>query len=519
MFDLLIAGGTIYDGRGGAPFQADLAIRGERIAAIGALNRAEAKETFDASGMAVTPGFVDVHTHSDWQFFQAPGRTEALCQGITTEIAGACGIGLFPLRHSDYGQVMTGIFGAEPRLFGSCAEYLESLPQTGVNAAVHLAHSPLRCSLCGFRDEPLPLKVAQEIARQSFEEGACAFSTGLAYYPASFGDTEEVAAIGKIAAEFDAPVCVHQRTALKEDIPGFDPREEVLEFARRSGARVHFSHYRTNPGNAGHLGKLLEPIERGIAEGLRITADFYPYSVGAGYSAVHLPMRVMEGGFSAILERLRNPIWKQWILNEWKRRPETCPSEAVLLHAPQHPDYRNRTYREVARMRGQMIPEMLLDLLAEEKLQLAFRPETEEHDEKLPDALEHDFTTLMRHPCYMFGSDTLPGLEHPHPRSYGAFARLLHLAFRNKVPLAEFVQHASAHPCELFGLRGRGIIKGWNFADLCVFRHAEIADRATFADPCRTAEGMRLVTVNGKIAVRNGKPTGIRAGRPLRRGQ
>ena len=519
MFDLLIAGGTIYDGLGGAPFQADLAIKGERIAAVGTLDRSEAKETVDASGMAVTPGFVDVHTHSDWQFFRAPDRAEALCQGITTEIAGACGIGLFPLRHSDYGRVMTGIFGAEPRLFGSCAEYLDSLPPTGVNAAVHLAHSPLRCALCGFRDAPLPVQKAQDLARQAFEEGACAFSTGLAYYPAAFGDTEEVAAIGRVAQEFDVPVCVHQRTALRESVRTFDPREEVLEFARRSGARVHFSHYRTNLKTAGHLDELLEPIERGIAEGLRITADFYPYSVGAGYAAVHLPMRVMEGGFSSVMERLRNPEWKRWIRKEWEHHPETRPYDGVFLHAPRHPDYRNRTYRDIARMRGQQIPEMLLDLLAEEELQLSFRPETRESKEGLPDALERDFIELMRHPCYLFGSDTLPGLDHPHPRTFGAFARLLHLAFRHKVPLSEFVLHASARPCERFGLRGRGVIKERNFADLCVFRQEEITDRATFAEPRRSAEGMRLVIVNGQIAVRNGRPTGIRAGRPLRRGE
>lgn len=519
MFDLLIAGGTIYDGLGGAPFQADLAVRGDRIAAVGRLDRCEAKETVDASGMAVTPGFIDVHTHSDWQFFLAPDRAEALCQGITTEIAGACGIGLFPLLHSDYGQVMTGIFGAEPQLFGSCAEYLASLPPTGVNAAVHLAHSPLRCALCGFRDAPLPVQKAQDLARQAFEEGACAFSTGLAYYPASFGDTEEVAAICRVAAEFDVPVCVHQRTALRDHTEKFDSREEVLEFARRSGARVHFSHYRTNPKTAGHLDELLEPIERGLEEGLRVTADFYPYSVGAGYTAVHLPMRVMEGGFSSIMERVRNPEWKQWIQKEWERHPEISPSNAVLLHAPRHPDYRNRTYRDIARMRGQEIPEMLLELLAEEELQLSYRPETRESEEGLSDTLERDFIELMRHPCYLFGSDTLPGLDHLHPRSFGAFARLLHLAFRHGVTLSEFVLHASARPCELFGLHGRGVIAEQNFADLCVFHHAEIADRATFAHPRRTAEGMRLVTVNGQIAVRNGKPTGIRAGRPLRRGQ
>lgn len=518
MFDLLIAGGTVYDGRGGPPVRADVAVERDRIAAVGSLCDCEAKERVDASGMAVTPGFVDVHTHSDWILMRKPERTEALCQGVTTEIAGACGIGLFPLSDSSYGKVMAGIFGSIPSRFPSCSAYLDALPAIGVNAAVHLAHSPLRCALRGFRDLPLPLKEAQELARREFEGGACALSTGLAYYPASFGDTEEVAALCRVAAEFDAPVCVHQRTALREGCPPFDPREEVLEFARRSGVRVHFSHYRTGPKTAGALDALLEPIERGIAEGLRVTADFYPYPVGAGYAAVNLPMPVMEGGFPDIMARLRDPVWKRRILDGWKLHPERLLTDCVVLHAPKHPGYLNRSYREIARQRGQGIPEMLLDLLAEEELQLAFRPETEFQFD-LPEALERDFAALMCKPYYMFGSDTLPGHAFPHPRSCGAFARLLRLAFRNGVALADFVRNASARPCALFGLRGRGVIAENNFADLCVFRHEEIVDTATFAEPCRKASGMKLVVVNGKIAVKNGSLTGVLAGRPLRRGQ
>ena len=518
MFDLLITGGTVYDGLGGLPLRADVAVERDRIAALGNLTACEAEERVDASGMAVMPGFVDVHTHSDWALIRKPERAEALCQGITTEIAGACGIGLFPLNHSDYGRVMAGIFGSVPELFPSWSAYLDSLPATGVNAAVHLAHSPLRCAFCGFRDQPLPLNRAQDLARIELEEGACAFSTGLAYYPASFGDTEEVAALCRVAAEFDAPVCVHQRTALREGIRSFNPREEVLEFARRSGARIHFSHYRTGLKNAGCLEALLEPIERGIAEGLRVTADFYPYPVGAGYAAVNLPMPAMEGGYACIMERLRDPVWKKRILDIWKLHPERLLAESVVLHAPKHPEYRNRSYRQIARMRGQEIPEMLLDLLAEEELQVAFRPEAEAAFD-LPGELERDFSELMRKPYYMFGSDTLPGYDFPHPRSYGTFARLLRLAFRNGVALSDFARNASARPCALFGLRGRGVIAEKNFADLCVFRHEEVTDAAAFADPCRTASGMRLVVVNGKIAVRNGKPTGILAGRPLRRGE
>ena len=238
MFDLVISGGVLCDGAGGPPLRADLAVEGERIAAIGDLTGAEAADRFDGSGMTVMPGFIDVHTHSDRELLREPGREAALRQGITTEIVGACGLGLFPLADDRWCKIVAGIYGGTAPAFRSCGEYLAALPPCGVNVALQLAHSPLRYSLCGMADRPLPISKAAERMREAFREGACGFSTGLAYYPAAFDDTEAVAALCRVAKEFDVPLAVHQRTALRPGVVGFDPREEVLEFARRSGVRV-----------------------------------------------------------------------------------------------------------------------------------------------------------------------------------------------------------------------------------------------------------------------------------------
>jgi len=517
MFDLIISGGQICDGSGGKPFIADIGIAGKEIAAVGNLSEADTKERFDASGLTVMPGFIDVHTHSDMALFLDPDRTAPLCQGITTEITGACGLGLFPLPDDRWCELMAGIYGCKARSFRSCAEYLAALPPTGVNAAVQLAHSPLRFSLCGMEDILLPRRKAAELVRQAFEEGACGFSTGLAYFPAAFDDTDTVAELCRTAKDFGVVLSVHQRTAFRGDPGKFDSKEEVLEFARKSGIAVQYSHYRTTPATAGQTRTILEYIERGRAEGLDVTADFYPYPVGAGYAAVNLPFSVMNGTLPEILNKIRKPQVYTAILEKWRSDPKFA-LKCVLLHAPRHPDYIGKTYAELADLEKKDIPQFLLDLLISEKLEAAYRLETGFSQESL-ELLELDFLELLKQPWYMLGSDTLPGHQLVHPRSFGAFARMLAIAVRHGFPPETFANRAAGLPAERFHLAGRGFIREHYFADLCVFDPEKVRDTATFEMPVQTAQGMKLVTVNGKIALRDGKTTGIRSGMPLRRGQ
>ena len=516
-FDLVIAGGRICDGTGAKPFRADLGIKGRMIEAVGDLAEAETSERFDASGMTVMPGFIDVHTHSDMILLQSPDRASALCQGITTEITGACGLGLFPLHNEGWGRIMTGIYGGRTRAFRSCAEYLDALPPTGVNVAVQLAHSPLRYSLCRMADFPLPRRKAAELVRQAFEEGACGFSTGLAYFPAAFDDTETVAELCRAVKDYSVPLSVHQRSALRHELKGFDPREEVLEFARSSGIAVQYSHYRTTPATAGRTAELLEYIERGRAEGLKVCADFYPYPVGAGYAAVNLPFSVMDGSLTEILNRIRTPSVYRSILRQWRSDPKFA-TRCVLLHAPHHVKYPGRTYSELAKSEDKDIPQFLLDLLIAEKLEVAFRLECNFTEESLRQ-LELDFLELLKQPYFMLGSDTLPGHQLVHPRSFGAFPRMLGIAVRHGFPLETFANRAAGLPAAQYQLAGRGIIRKNNYADLCVFRPEEVRDDATFEQPFRPAQGMRLVVVNGAVALRDGKITGTRNGMALRRNQ
>lgn len=508
-FDTIIAGAAIYDGNGGAPILADVGIRGDRIAAIGDLSNAEAEARVEGAGMALLPGLIDVHTHSDSVLLLKPDRAEALCQGITTEITGACGIGLFPLtnRFDDYARLSRGLLGDLPRglRFASTNAYLEALPNTGVNVAAQLAHSPLRAEAQGFSDAPMHPSML-DMARRAFEEGAVGLTTGLSYYPASFSDTDEIVELCKIAAAFGAPLAIHRRSVLRKPDPAFDRSEEALSIARRSGVHVQFSHFSPSPGTAGKLDAVLSPIERGLREGLSLSADFYPYPVGASYGLFPMPLWAMEGDADAIMERLSNPETRARIEAEMD---VSDIQDAVVTHAPNHPTYLGKRLFASGKS--------LCQMNYEEELALAFRWDTDAGADVL-ETLDRDAISQLQKPYCMAGSDTLPAYAFPHPRSFGAFARFIRLAHEQGAGMALVANRMAKYPAEMFGLRDRGEIAEGKFADLILFDPAGIRDRATFAEPKQLAEGMKMVYVNGKLAVKDGKPTGALNGRALRRG-
>ena len=237
--------------------------------------------------------------------------------------------------------------------------------------------------------------------------------------------------------------------------------------------------------------------------------------MGAGYAAVNLPFSVMDGTLPEILTEIRKPAVYAAILEKWRSDPKFA-LKCVLLHAPKHPEYIGKTYAELAELEKKDIPQFLLDLLISEKLEAAYRLETGFSQESL-DKLELDFLELLKQPWYMLGSDTLPGHHLVHPRSFGAFARMLAIAVRHCFPLETFANRAAGLPAMKYLLAGRGFIRKNYYADLCVFDPAEVRDMAEFEHPDRYAVGMKLVTVNGKIALKDGKTTGIRNGMPLRR--
>ena len=515
MYDVLIQGAKIFDGTGEAPFTGDVAIAGTRIAAVGRIPADCAAKVIRADDMCLLPGFIDAHTHSDVMELLHKSREEALRQGITTEVVGSCGIGVVPMweGQDDYIRTVSSIVG-DPGPMGSVHsvdDYFHAVGSAATNYAFQVAHSPIRVAAVGNRDLPVgetELAAMEAVAHQAFEDGACAFSTGLAYYPASYCDTGEVVRLCRVAKEHGAPFTIHQRSVVNRHFPGgIDPLGEAFAIARKSGVHLHLSHYKTRMATVGMVEAVTVPIERALQEGLRVTADFYPYPAGCGYIAVFLPPWVMEGNRSDVLERLADLSLRDRILRAMEADPIKL-ADGIFTHAPRHPEYLDRSFADVAAETGEKVSELLLRFLLEEELCGGYMPHMNLPEERL-ERFEADCAELISRPYYMLGSDTLPAQNRPHPRTFDSFPRMLRIAGKHHVPVELLANRLSAGPAKVFGLEARGLIREGYFADLLLFR--------------RKQEGMEdrpdTVFVNGICKLRSGQLSPVLSGQGIRHGK
>ncbi len=517
MYEVLIQGATVYDGTGNPGRVADVGVEGGYIVAVGVLDTAGAREVIDARGLVLMPGFIDTHCHEDVYLLHNRQHVMSLSQGVTTLITGPDGLSYAPLsRHNlvDYSRYLQGLNGPlDEGLadFTTVAGYLKKFDRTGPNACVQVPHGALRLETVGFHDVPLRgyfLDRAKDLMRQGFAEGAVGFSTGLSYYPCSYADTEELVELCKVAAEWDAPFSIHLRTVYRGE--RFDPVAEAIEIARRSGCRLHFSHYRTGPHNVGQVEAVCAPIEAALAEGIRVTVEMYPFHTGSGYGVYFMPPWAVEGGWQAACDRLHHAASRQQII-DWMRAHMRFADDDTFTHLPRNPQYIGRGFGVVARERGQDIPQMLCELLAEENLEVGYRG-GDIDDPALHEALHRDFAKLLSKPYYMVGSDGIACHAFPHPRAYGAFAKFLRIARENGLPWETFANRTSYLPAKTFGLKDRGEIAPGKLADIVVLDGATARENATFANPIQLPTGIEYVLVNGKVALRGGRVNGVLAG-------
>lgn len=512
MYDVLIKCAEIYDGTGKSPVIADVAISGQRIAAVGQLPEESADSVINADGMCLLPGFIDSHTHSDAVELMHQSREEALRQGITTEVVGSCGIGIVPMYkgQDDYISTITSITG-DPRPMGhvnSVDDYFNAANNTATNYAFQVAHSPIRIAAVGNRDvfigEP-ELAMMEKVTHQAFEDGACAFSTGLAYYPASYSDTEEVIRLCKVAKEHNAPFTIHQRSVVNRHFPnGIDPLGESFEIARKSGVHLHLSHYKTRKATVGNVSLVTAPVEKALEEGLSVTADFYPYPAGCGEINVFLPPWVMEGDSQDILCRLADPALHDRIISALEADSVKL-TDGIFTHAPKHPDYLDRSFTDVAKETGEKVSELLLRFLIEEDLEGGYAPHMDLPENRL-ERFNEDCAELISKPYFMVGSDTLPAQNKPHPRTFDTFPKMIRIANKYNVPIEMLVNRIAASPAKVFGLENRGMIKTGYFADLLLYRKqcGKLEDRPA------------SVFVNGVCKLDSGVLTNMMPGQGIR---
>jgi N-acyl-D-amino-acid deacylase len=514
--DILIRNGVIYDGSGGEPVRGAVAINGDSIAAVGDLPGAHGRLEIDAGGLAVAPGFINMLSWANDSLIY-DGRSQSdIRQGVTLEVLGE-GSSMGPwndaMKRSQRESQGDIKFGIEWTTLG---EYLDWLQRRGIstNVASFVGAATVRIHELGYADrKPTAAELDRMCAlvRQAMEEGAVGVSSALIYPPGAFADTDELVALAKVAARHDGMYISHIRGEGDHLLEALD---EFLTIVRRAGVRGEIYHIKAGAGNWHKFDEVLRRIEAARAEGLHVTADLYPYTASAtGLSSV-LPNWAQDGGRVACVKRLKDPETRERIKKEMQIFEGGTKMQFSGFSSEACRPFVGKTLAEVATMRGRSPEDTAIDLLIENgRVGIVNFGISEENIRK---AIRKPWVSF----CSDAGSIAAEGifLKHtPHPRGYGAFARVLARYVRGEklVPLPEAIRRLSALPAENLKIQRRGRLAAGYFADVVVFAPAAIQDHATFTKPHQYATGVRHVFVNGVQVLKDGEHTGAKPGRAV----
>jgi N-acyl-D-amino-acid deacylase len=520
MFDLVLAGGRVVDGTGSPWFRADVGVRGDRIAAVGALGRAETRRRLAVADRVVAPGFVDTHVHADLALLADPLHEAAIRQGVTTYLLGQDGVAMAPASPDtlDYMRRYTAGFSGRfevPDRWSSMAEYLRCFDRrTAVNVACLIPNGNVRMDVMGLAPRaPTPdeLRAMRHIVRRAMEDGAVGLSSGLDYIPSRYAMTEELVELCRELAPFGGVYVTHMRGYAPDTVLG--AMDEVFRIAGEAGVPALISHFNSQAD------LVLPHLDRARAAGLDVTFDLYGYLAGSSIlGMVALPPWVQEGGVDATLARLADPAVRARLHAEGFAGSRG-PLDQVRLGYVEAPAYRayeglslvEAAERALGRSGHRALVDFVCDVLVASGLAVGC---VVPHLKRT----EADVQALMRHPAMMGGSDGIFAGGRPHPRGWGCFGRYLghYVREARTWTLEEAVQHLAAHPARRLGLGDRGLIRAGLAADLVVFDPDRIADRATYADGRQPAIGMEHVVVNGELVLEAGARTPARPGRALR---
>ncbi len=529
-FDVVLRGGTIYDGSGSAPYVGDLAIEGDVIVAVGDLGRTVGRTEIDATDLAVAPGFINMMCWANESLIE-DGRSQSdIRQGVTLEILGE-GHSMGPLNEAMKEEMVRRqgdiVYDVE---WTTLDEYLQYLEQRGVspNVASFIGSGTPREYVIGNVDRtatPEEIDEMQSIVRTAMEEGALGVASALIYPPGSFADTDELVALAEVAGEYDGMYISHVRG---EGAHLLESVGELLTIAREADIRAEIYHLKASgQSNWPLFDEAVAMVEAARAEGLEITADVYSYPASSTGLNASMPPWVQEGGFEKSLERLADPATRKRIAREMGEASDDWENgylgagspDNILLVGFKNPELKpltGKTLAEVAEMRGTPPKETAMDLILEDQSRIGTVYFSQSEDV---------LRRAMSLPWVSFCSDAASlapeGVflkRNPHPRAYGSFARVLGKYARDEqlMPLEEAIRKLAALPAANLKIDRRGLLREQFFADVVVFDPATIQDHATFAEPHQYATGMMHVFVNGVQVLADGEHTGATPGRVVR---
>ncbi len=527
--DVVIRNGLVYDGSGGPPVRADVAVVGDRIERVGDASDLRGRIEVDAGGMAVAPGFINILSWATDSLIEDGLSQSDIRQGVTLEVFGeGWSYGPYTPEMKAYRVKRQGPIQYEIE-WTSLGEYLEHLEARGIspNVASFVGATTVRIHELGFEDRPPTpeeLERMKALVAAAMEEGALGVGSSLIYAPAFYASTEELIELARVAARYDGMYISHIRN---ESYSLLEAVEEFLTIANEAGIRAEIYHLKAAGSDNHHkLDEVIERLEKARASGLEVSTDMYTYVAGATGLDAAMPVWVQEGGYEAWAERLKDPAIRRRVIaemqqqsTEWENLRLMAGNDGVLLVGFKNEELRHltgKTLTEVAAMRGQSPEETILDLVIDDgsRVGTIYFLMSEENVRK-----------KIAVPFMSFGSDA--GSEapegaflqsRPHPRAYGTFARLLCKYVRDEgvIPLEEAIRRLTSLTAEKLRLRHRGVLQEGAFADIVVFDPGSIQDHATFEDPQRYATGVIHVFVNGIQVLEAGEHTGATPGRVVR---
>ena len=527
MLNILIQNGLVVDGSGAPRHRADVAIEGDHIVEVGRLEGAQAEVAIDASGCVVTPGFVDMHSHTDFTLPVNPTADSLVHQGITTAVVGQCGASPAPLLDETREQVLAMMESEEAPLpwdrWSTFGSYLGHLRQIGtsINVVPLVGQGTVRSAVMAFaagpaNDEQVARMQAEVV--KAMEEGAIGVSTGLIYPPGSYASTEELIAVTRPAGERGGFYFSHIRG---EGDTLLEAIAEAIRIGRETGAAVQISHFKASGrDNWGKSSRALELIDQARAEGMDVTADMYPYLAGSTSLSATLPEWAQEGGKEAILKRLGDAETCQKMAADMQSTGSFRITEwdkVLISSSPRNRDYEGCYVADLVAEVGKSPYDWVFDVLLETELAVSMVHFVMSEDNR---KLE------LRHPAMMIGTDGAGRATEgplakgvPHPRSYGTCPRVLGHYVREQgvISLEEAIWKMSGFPAQKLRWSDRGLVKKGYKADLVILDPDTVADRATYEAPHQYPVGITHVIVNGELVVHDDSHTRARPGRVLGR--